>query len=32
LKQKTAQVSYDEALCGLPAMKAAIEDLGYTVA
>jgi copper chaperone len=31
LKKKTAQVSYDEASCGLPAMKSAIEDLGYTV-
>jgi copper chaperone len=30
LKKKTAQVSYDEAQCGLPAMKSAIEELGYT--
>jgi copper chaperone len=32
LKKKTAQVSYAEAKCGLPQMKAVIEDLGYTVA
>jgi copper chaperone len=31
LKQKTASVDYDEAKCGLPAMKEAIEDQGYIV-
>jgi copper chaperone len=31
LKKKTACVSYDEAKCGLSAMKAAIEDQGYSV-
>jgi copper chaperone CopZ len=30
LKKKTASVSYDEAKCGVPAMKDAIEDQGYT--
>jgi len=31
LQKKTASVSYDEAACGKDAMKAAIEEAGYTV-
>ena len=30
LKKKTASVVYDEARCGVPAMKAAIQDEGFT--
>ena len=30
LKKKTASVVYDEARCGVPAMKAALEEEGYS--
>ena len=30
LKKKTASVVYDEARCGVPAMKAALEEEGFT--
>ena len=30
LKKKTASVSYDEAACGKDALRAAIEDAGFT--